>query len=112
MLKSSQARYDATCVRALSVLQIAIQCKRYSTHFATDLPWIYRQIRAQYLVREMSQGQELQNMGSAHSHTGYYSGISGSRHRIRDEQTLARLGKKQVLKVFSDKSSPFARGPD
>ena len=57
----------------------------------------------------MSQGQELQNLGSTHSHTGYYSGISGSRHRIRDEQTLARLGKKQVLKVCYDKSSPFAR---
>lgn len=47
----------------------------------------------------MSQGQELQNLDSTHSYAGPYSGISGSRHRVRDEQTLARLGKKQVLKV-------------
>ena len=60
----------------------------------------------------MSQGQELQNLGSTHSYTGPYSGISGSRHRIKDEQTLARLGKKQVLKVCCDKSSPFAQGSD
>ncbi|CAF9941995.1 hypothetical protein IMSHALPRED_003142 [Imshaugia aleurites] len=46
----------------------------------------------------MSQGQELQNLDSNHSYAGPYSAISGSRHRIRDEQTLARLGKKQVLK--------------
>ena len=60
----------------------------------------------------MSQGQELQNLGSSRSYTGPYSGISGSRHRIRDEQTLARLGKKQVLKVCCNKNSPFAKGPD
>ena len=57
----------------------------------------------------MSQGQELQNLDStrSQSYAGPYSGISGSRHRVRDEQTLARLGKKQVLKVrFCDTTQP------
>lgn len=57
----------------------------------------------------MSHGQELQNLDSARSqsYAGPYSGISGSRHRVRDEQTLARLGKKQVLKVrLCEKAHP------
>ena len=47
----------------------------------------------------MSQSVELQNLDSAHSYVGPYSGISGSRYRMRDEQTFARLSKRQVLEV-------------
>lgn len=47
----------------------------------------------------MSQSAELQSLDSTHPYAGLYSDISGSRHRVRDEQALARLGKKQVLKV-------------
>ena len=35
----------------------------------------------------------------ARSYGGTFTSISGSRHRYKDERTLARLGKKQVLKV-------------
>lgn len=41
----------------------------------------------------------------ARSFGGTFSGISGSRHRVTDENTLARLGKKQVLKVSSASSN-------
>ena len=94
------------------VTQSIFNAKEIQSTLLLTSPWICRPICAQYLVREMSQGQELQNLGSPHSYTGPYSGISGSRNRIKDEQTLARLGKKQVLKVYCDKSSPFARVPD
>lgn len=45
---------------------------------------------------------------SSHGYGGTYSGISGSRHRHKDESTLAGLGKKQVLKVnaFQSDSVP------
>ena len=38
---------------------------------------------------------------------GTFTGISGSRHRGKDERRLAQLGKKQVLKVRHDSR----RGP-
>lgn len=47
----------------------------------------------------MSPSYELAAVDSAPSYGGTFAGISGSRHRQRDESTLARLGKKQVLKV-------------
>ena len=48
----------------------------------------------------MNQGQELENLASSHTYNaGTYSDISGHRYRGKDEHALARLGKKQVLKV-------------
>lgn len=47
----------------------------------------------------MSQNIELQILNSTHPDAGPYSDSSGSQHQVRDEQALARLGKKQVLKV-------------
>lgn len=48
----------------------------------------------------MNQGQELENLASSHTYNaGTYSDISGRRYRGKDEHALARLGKKQVLKV-------------
>lgn len=63
---------------------------------------------ARNLVRNMSQSVELQNLDGTHSYSSPYSDISGSRRRVRDEQALARLGKKQVLKVrpCEKRSSP------
>ena len=59
-------------------------------------------------MRNMSQNVELQNLDGTRSYSGPYSDISGSRRRVRDEQALARLGKKQVLKVrpCDKRSSP------
>lgn len=45
----------------------------------------------------MAQIQELSNFDSHGG--GTYSHITGNRFKQRDEHTLARLGKKQVLKV-------------
>ena len=48
----------------------------------------------------MDQGQELENSGSSHPYNaGTDADISGHRYRQKDEHALARLGKKQVLKV-------------
>ena len=48
----------------------------------------------------MNHGQELDNLASSHTYNaGTYSDISGQRYRGKDEHALARLGKKQVLKV-------------
>ena len=47
----------------------------------------------------MDQGQELETFNKSNSYAGTYSDISGHRYRQRDEHGLARLGKKQVLKV-------------
>ncbi len=50
----------------------------------------------------MDHGQELRDLNNrTHPYVGTYTAISGSRHRHQDENTLARLGKKQVLKVIN-----------
>ena len=50
------------------------------------------------------------NSNSTHAYVGTYSDISGSQYRHKDEHTLARLGKKQVLKVrtFNNNSPSLA----
>lgn len=51
---------------------------------------------------EMAENHELGNMNSTHRSLGEgtFSGITaGTRYRQKDESDLARLGKKQVLKV-------------
>ena len=47
----------------------------------------------------MDQTQDLEMTDGARSYGWAFARISGSRHRQKDEMTLARLGKKQVLKV-------------
>ena len=48
----------------------------------------------------MDQGQELEDIASPHPYSaGIDADISGHRYRQKDEHALARLGKKQVLKV-------------
>ena len=54
----------------------------------------------------MNQNQELKHLNGRKDsftgiYTGTYTGISGSRHRKKDEHVLAELGKIQVLKVRS-----------
>lgn len=57
----------------------------------------------------MNHGQGLGTLDSSQSREGTFSGISGARHRHRDNHTLARLGKKQVLKVGScNRDTAFA----
>ena len=48
----------------------------------------------------MDQGQEIENFDSSHPHNaGTDADINRHRYRQKDEHALARLGKKQVLKV-------------
>ena len=48
----------------------------------------------------MDQGHELETFDSSHPYNaGTFADISGHRYRQKDERALARLGKKQVLKV-------------
>lgn len=48
----------------------------------------------------MDQGQEFEDFDSSHPHnTSSDANISEHRYRQKDEHALARLGKKQVLKV-------------
>ena len=48
----------------------------------------------------MSEAHELRNLGNSRSYgAGTYSDIAGHRYHQKDVHTLARLGKKQVLKV-------------
>lgn len=53
----------------------------------------------------MNHNQEWEMSDGAHTYGGTFAAISGSRHRQTDERTLARLGKKQVLKVCQLDSS-------
>lgn len=51
----------------------------------------------------MSEGQELKDLNVPRSYSGgTYSNIGGNRYYQKDVDTLARLGKKQVLKVQFD----------
>ena len=48
----------------------------------------------------MDQGQRLENFDGSHPYnTSTDANIIGHRYRQKDEHALARLGKKQVLKV-------------
>jgi len=61
----------------------------------------------------MDHGQELGDLNNrTHPYVGTYTAISGSRHRHKDENTLARLGKKQVLKVGIPIPIPISKATD
>ena len=51
----------------------------------------------------MSEGQELKDLNLPRSYSGgTYSNTGGNRYHQKDVDTLARLGKRQVLKVQFD----------